>query len=535
MQGNFLHAALKYAESGFSVIPVKPDKKPFIKWEEHQKQKASPDEIREWWAKWPGAMIGIVTGDISGLFVLDCDTAEGYEAVQEHIPDSLLIPTARTPRGGWHLYFEAPEEKLTIGAGIIPGVDFRGQGGYIIAPPSRNGAGSPYAWIEGLSLDEITPQPIPEALQSLLLTNSLYRCVASEKESHKKSQEVTDSNNYLTEGRRDNDLFHAANCLVKGGCEIHTIKQILDMLARNSNPPFPEKEIKTKIESALKRSERRERNIAEEVRKFLEVTTGHFQVTDCHAESQIVTKEDKHAVIVELKRLCDAGIIERYGSKRGCYRTIESEADDIDFLNASTEAVEIHWPFGIERYVKTLPKNIIVIAGEPNAGKTAFLLNVIRLNQAKHPIHFFSSEMGSIELRDRLSKFDASLESWSFVAKERASNFADVIKPDAMNIIDFLEVHDEFYKIGGLIKEIYDKLRNGICIIAIQKNKGSEYGLGGTRGLEKARLYLAMEPNKLRIVKGKNWVSPENPNNLQINFKLAKGCKFIKESDWHKG
>jgi len=142
--------------------------------------------------------------------------------------------------------------------------------------------------------------------------------------------------------------------------------------------------------------------------------------------------------------------------------------------------------------------------------------------------------MGAIELRDRLSKFDMPLKNWSFIAKERASNFADVIKPDEINIIDFLEVHDEFYKIGGLIKDIYDNLHKGVAIVAIQKNRGSDYGLGGTRSLEKARLYLAMEPNCLKIIKGKNWTGVQNPNGLAIDFKLVQGCKFISESDWQR-
>ncbi len=86
-----------------------------------------------------------------------------------------------------------------------------------------------------------------------------------------------------------------------------------------------------------------------------------------------------------------------------------------------------------------------------------------------HEVHYFSSEMGALELKDRFSKFDRPLNSWKVKFKERASNFADVIKPDAINIIDFLEVHDEFYKIGGLIKDIYDKLTTGIAVIAIRK------------------------------------------------------------------
>lgn len=227
--------------------------------------------------------------------------------------------------------------------------------------------------------------------------------------------------------------------------------------------------------------------------------------------------------------------IERHPVKNGCFRLINKECETIDWLNASDDYIEVQWPFGIENYVRILPKNIVVIAGEPNAGKTAFLLNFIKLNMHKHRIHYFSSEMGSQELRSRLVKFDLPPHKWIFTPKERSSNFADVIEPDGINVIDFLEVHDEFYKMGGYIKAIYDKLNKGIAVIAIQKNKGVEFGLGGMRGLEKARLYLTMEPNIIRIVKGKNWATEGiNPNGMELEFKLVQGCNFIKYSNWER-
>jgi hypothetical protein len=156
MPNDLLRTALQYAERGFSIIPIKPDidpeknkalKKPYLfSWIEYQKRRATPDEIRQWWQKWPKAMIGIVTGEISGVFVIDCDTKEGYEAIQNLLPDSLITPIARSPRG-WHLYFHYTKDcKLTNQTRIIPGVDSRGDGGYIVAPPSRNDNGEAYAW-----------------------------------------------------------------------------------------------------------------------------------------------------------------------------------------------------------------------------------------------------------------------------------------------------------------------------------------------------------------------------------------------------
>jgi hypothetical protein len=104
-----------------------------------------------------------------------------------------------------------------------------------------------------------------------------------------------------------------------------------------------------------------------------------------------------------------------------------------------------------------------------------------------------------------------------------------------LNIIDFLEIHDEFYKVGALIKDIFDKLSTGLAVIAIQKNRGRDEGLGGQRSLEKPRLYMAMEPGKLKIVKAKNWLnSTMNPNGMCMEFKLAKGCYFKGTGTWKR-
>ena len=330
--------------------------------------------------------------------------------------------------------------------------------------------------------------------------------------------------------------------MTKGGGKTGEIEQVLERLILSwGENPRSKNGLMTKIQSALKRADLRERNIAQEVREWVESTQGHFESTQIHREAHVSTKEGMHAVNAALRRLCEEGIIERFGDKRGAYRRVEKECDSIDWLHAPNQTIDLKWPFGIERYFKTLPKNIIIVAGESDAGKTAFLLNFTRFNMDRHRVHYFSSEMGPIEMKGRISKFDLALEKWTFDARERSSNFADVICPDDVNIIDFLEIHDEFYKIGGFIKEVFDKLKTGVALIALQKNAGTDYGLGGMRGLEKARLYLALnrptkpnEHNKAKIVKAKNWATESNPNGLCIDFKLVQGCRFTVEKNWYR-
>jgi len=231
------------------------------------------------------------------------------------------------------------------------------------------------------------------------------------------------------------------------------------------------------------------------------------------------------------------GLVERVQERHGCYRRVDQECEDIDFLNAPTATVDLCLPFEIEKKVEIMPGNIIVVAGEMNAGKTAFLLNVVRDNMDKFDIHYFSSEMGAGEMSKRLAKFDypLGLDQWKFTPKERSDNFGDVIVSGEgkINIVDYLELHTNFYEVSKHLAEIHKKLRGAVAIVAIQKNPGTDVGLGGFRGLEKPRLYLAMGSGRLKIVKAKNWATRNNPNKQQVKFKIVDGCRLIKVGDWH--
>ncbi len=284
----------------------------------------------------------------------------------------------------------------------------------------------------------------------------------------------------------------------------------------------------------------RDVSLSREVDKWISLTDGDFSLTECYTALQNLksltntyTKNNLHQIF---HRLSKKGTIQKSGNKNGVYRRVDDAAEEIDWWNAESKPLALKFPLDVLDHVAVYPKNIVIIAGEPNAGKTAFLLNVARLNKDLMQVTYLSSEMGAIELKTRLSKFDAPLLEWKKVRfKDRSSNFADVIDPDNITIIDFLEITEDFYRIAALIKEIYDKLNHGVCIIAIQKNRNTDIGRGGQLGLEKARLYLAMESGKLKIVKAKAWAKEGiNPNGLIKKFKLVQGSKFIDDSPWQR-
>jgi hypothetical protein len=188
------------------------------------------------------------------------------------------------------------------------------------------------------------------------------------------------------------------------------------------------------------------------------------------------------------------------------------------------------------------PKNIIVCAGSQNAGKTTFALNLAYLNRDKFKTRYFSSEMGAEELKKRLELFECDQCDWDKVQFfERSTKFADVIEPNALNIIDYLEISSEFWLVAEEMRLIYEKLNNGLAVICLQKTAGKNAGRGGDFGLEKPRLYLNLDPDpphggKITIAKAKSWASSNlNPNGLQLNYKIVNGCKLIKNGDWNMG
>lgn len=157
---DLLGAALKYREKGWSVFPVKPGikKVPYVQWEPYMREIADEAKIRGWWEKWPDARIGLATGSISGVIVLDIDDEKG----EEFLKGKELPPTccARTPRGR-HLYFEYPGFYVHNYA-KVNGLDIKGDRGYVILPPSSHHAGKEYEWV--ISPEQEDPAGMPEWL-----------------------------------------------------------------------------------------------------------------------------------------------------------------------------------------------------------------------------------------------------------------------------------------------------------------------------------------------------------------------------------
>jgi hypothetical protein len=146
-----LEAALKYAENGWPVFPCGIDKKPLVA---GGFKSATTDlaQIVAWWTQWPDASIGCPTGSMSGFWVFDVDTPNGPASLEALEAEHGPLPATREQRtgsGGRHLFFKWIEgrEVRNSASKLGPGLDVRGEGGYVILPPSGHLSGGTYEWI----------------------------------------------------------------------------------------------------------------------------------------------------------------------------------------------------------------------------------------------------------------------------------------------------------------------------------------------------------------------------------------------------
>mgnify|MGYP001575319376 FL=1 len=218
--------------------------------------------------------------------------------------------------------------------------------------------------------------------------------------------------------------------------------------------------------------------------------------------------------------------------KSKAYRIIDKNLMVMDWQSADiNNIVPIKLPFSIHEHCIIYPKSIIVVAGDKNEGKTAFLYETVKLNMGNFIIDLFNSETGREQMKKRFAPLDIP-EPAPFNTYERYDNYADVMHPDHLSIIDYLDINSEFYLVGAEINTIFKKLTSGVAIIGLQKppptvvyQKGvrKEYtrdlAYGGGPSAWRAVLYISMGGHKLKLLYVKTPAGLRvNPNNMTWTY-----------------
>lgn len=243
-----LYFALAYLKRGFSVIPVKGPyyasgegeerirdaKSPLVKWSEYRKRKPAEDELKKWFEQFPYANIAVVTGEISGIVVIDFDSEEKFRKFikETNPPPTPIVKTSR----GYHIYFKYPYGKR-IPCSSGPDFDIRADGGYVILPPSVHPAtGERYRFLKGNTI-EIEPAPLPD-------------CLILKESDEENLREIYRG---VEKGRRNTSLARLVGSWVSDGLSFEECMENALLWNKKNTPPLELDEVERTVRSIFRR------------------------------------------------------------------------------------------------------------------------------------------------------------------------------------------------------------------------------------------------------------------------------------------
>ena len=239
---NVVDAARGYLARGWSVIPIEArGKRPLVRWQRYQQHLPEPDEIARWFAADADANVGIVTGRLSRLVVLDVDPGHGgadsiaaWERRHGPMPETVECTTGG---GGRHLYFGHPGGEVHNRAGLAPGIDLRGDGGLVVAPPSVHPSGRRYRWRAGRDPDRRALAPMPAWLLRVVLREGARR-------GHPTAYWRSLVEAGVAEGRRNDTAASLVGHLLWHGVDPEVALELLLCWNRvKCRPPLPDSEV----------------------------------------------------------------------------------------------------------------------------------------------------------------------------------------------------------------------------------------------------------------------------------------------------
>ncbi len=241
-QKELIDAAVRYAEMGWPVFPCHPTGHQPLVEKGFYAATTNRQQMLLWWSRWPDAAIALRTGIEAGLFVMDIDPRHGGdifldELEAEHGPLPHTVE-CQTGGGGRHIYFKWPGQRVKCSTGqVASGIDIKGDGGYVILPPSNHESGNTYNWLLEQEPGECD---FPDAPAWLL---TAIGAGARAEPKHLGAAPVAEGD-VIPEGHRNNTLMRLGGHLRQVGMNAAEIKAAL--LARNESrcqPPLDVKEV----------------------------------------------------------------------------------------------------------------------------------------------------------------------------------------------------------------------------------------------------------------------------------------------------
>lgn len=267
---DMLQAALDHLKAGRSVIPIcspvaggvgchqhgkgckGPGKTPLTKWKKYQTELPTEAEVRLWFETWPTMNIGMATGAVSGTVVLDGDSDAAIEFVLSQGEGELAEAPMVTTGKGAHWYLEHPGEVVKNFAHKWPTLDFRGDGGYVVLPPSLHRSGNRYAWHatpEDMGGLATVPPWLMDALRGKKPERQAGKTVTNDEcDGPLDYRQFVDG---VPEGARNDRLWSLAGSLRARGVDIEEARLTMIGAAGRCNPPYDEDDALAMLDRAF--------------------------------------------------------------------------------------------------------------------------------------------------------------------------------------------------------------------------------------------------------------------------------------------
>lgn len=227
--------------------------------------------------------------------------------------------------------------------------------------------------------------------------------------------------------------------------------------------------------------------------------------------------------------LQENGEIEQHPTDGKRYRQI-SPNDVIDYKSVALDKpLDLWLPFDIHKYFNTYPGNLLTFAGVTDSGKTALAVNIIKNNDDKWIIDYWTNELSAKELNQRLQNIDPQkyIEDWNFTARVIQPGYLQKIRPDILSIFDYIDVGDPYYRIAEEQQAIHDAIGKGVAVIFLQKDEARILARGRAFSAQLPRLYISMDMKAAYVYKAKTPKKPDNPlKGKSCEFKLRSGVHF---------
>lgn len=258
-------AAIELGKLGYWVFPIKPNDK--VPWAPHGYKSAKNGEahVQKLFEGKDQGNLGISTH--KGLVVVDIDPRNGGNESFKDLIEQIghFPPTVQcfTAGGGMHYYFRR-SDSIKGRSGIRPGIDIKAEGGYVVAPPSVNGSGGEYRWVEGHSPFDMEPAPIPDKLLHILnggdnQAAALSKPNPEQKDAERQSSKIVTGSmpnpgkGTITEGSRNTSLTSLAATLNRRMPDPQDIlRTVVDYNNAHCSPPLPEEEVSRIVESVCR-------------------------------------------------------------------------------------------------------------------------------------------------------------------------------------------------------------------------------------------------------------------------------------------